>query len=217
MMRTLRVVLPRVHRAFDTVCGLTLLLVVFAAGNVDRMNDGAGDFFSARVSVKNVFALLLFAMIWNSAFAAVGLQQPPLRQRLKLQAWRIVQGCSIGALPLLLFPLISRDGGFRLDMALTFWASAIVVETAGRTLMTLAARYAAERAMGTVRLVIVGSGPRTLRLFERIQAEPLSDYRVLGFVDSPGAHEVAFAIRDRMLGTLEELEALLCTTPSTRC
>ena len=212
MMRTLRVVLPRVHRAFDTACGLILLLVVFTAANVERINDGAGDFFSARISIKNVFALLLFTMIWNTAFAAVGLHLPPLRQRLKLQAWRIVQACSIGTAPLLLFPLLSRDGGFRADMALTFWIAAIAVETAGRTLMTLAARYAAERAMGTVRLVIVGSGPRTLRLFERIQAEPLSDYRVLGFIDSPGAHDVAFAIRERMLGTLDDLESLLAGT-----
>jgi exopolysaccharide biosynthesis polyprenyl glycosylphosphotransferase len=212
MMRTLRVVLPRVHRAFDTVCGLTLLLVVFAAGNVERMNDGAGDFFSARISIRNLFAVLAFTLIWNTAFAAVGLQQPPLRQRLKLQAWRIVQACSIGTLPLLLFPLMSRQGGFRIEMTLAFWIATIVVETAGRTLMTLAARYAAERAMGSIRLVIVGSGPRTLRLFERIQAEPLSDYRVLGFVDSPGDHPVAFAIRDRMLGTLDDLEALLAGT-----
>ncbi len=210
MTRTLRAVLPVAHRAFDTVCALALLLVVFAAANVERMPDGAGDFFSARISVKNVIALLLFTFIWDAAFAAVGLHQPLLRQRLRLQAWRIVLACSIGVLPLLLFPSISNQGGFRVEMALMFWASAIAVETAGRTLMTLAARYAAERAMGTVRLVIVGSGPRTLRLFERIQAEPLSDYRVLGFVDSPGGdHEVAFAIRERMLGTLDDLESLL--------
>jgi exopolysaccharide biosynthesis polyprenyl glycosylphosphotransferase len=206
----LRGVLSFAHRAFDTVCALVLLLAVFVVFNVDRVNDGgAGDLLSTRISVKNVFALVVFMVIWDAAFAAAGLHQPLLRQRLKRQAWLVVQACSIGTLPLMLFPSLSRDGGFRVEMAAAFWGAAVVVEIAGRTLMTLAARYAAERAIGTVRLVIVGSGPRTLKLYERILVEPLSHYRVLGFVDSPGEHEVPFAIRDRMLGTLDDLETLL--------
>ena len=59
MTRTLRGVLSFAHRAFDTVCALVLLLAVFAIANVERMPDGgAGDFLSARISVKNVFALV---------------------------------------------------------------------------------------------------------------------------------------------------------------
>ena len=187
-----------------------LLLAVFAIANVERMPDGgAGDFLSARISVKNVFALVVFLVIWDAAFAAAGLHQPLLRQRLKRQAWRVVQASTVGVLPLLLFPSISRVGGFRIEMAVVFWVLAVVVEIAGRTLLTLAARYAAERAIGSVRLIIVGSGPRTLRLYERILVEPLSHYRVLGFVDSPGTHEVPFAVRQRMLGPLDDLEGLL--------
>lgn len=209
MTRTLRAILPRANRAFDTVCALVLLLAVFLAANAERMPEGAGDYFSARLTVKNVFALIAFAAIWNAAFAAAGLHDSPTRLRLPSQAWRIVQACTVGTLPLLLFPLLSQEDGFRLGMVGTFWVAAVVVELTGRTLITLAARVAAEHAMGTVRLVIVGSGPRTLRLFERIQSEPLAHYRVLGFVDSPGTHEVAFAIRQRMLGTLADLETLL--------
>ncbi|MCC7127045.1 MAG: sugar transferase [Acidobacteria bacterium] len=209
MTRMLRAMLPRVNRAFDTVSALALLLAIFVAANLERMPDGAGGFFSARIGVKNVVALLLFAAIWNAAFAAAGLHQPPIRQRLSRQAARIVLACSIGTLPLLAFPWLSYDAGFRLEMVAVFWAAAIVVEIIGRTLMTLAARYAAERATGTVRVMVVGSGPRTLKLFERIQAEPLAHLRVLGFVDSPGTHPVAFAIRERMLGTLDDLESLL--------
>ena len=210
MTRTLRGVLSFAHRAFDTVCALVLLLAVFAIANVERMPDGgAGDFLSARITVKNVFALVVFLVIWDAAFAAAGLHQPLLRQRLKRQAWRVVQASTVGVLPLLLFPSISRVGGFRMEMAVAFWVLAVVVEITGRTLLTLAARYAAERAIGSVRLIIVGSGPRTLRLYERILVEPLSHYRVLGFVDSPGTHEVPFAVRQRTLGGLDDLEGLL--------
>lgn len=213
MTRALRALLPRANRAFDTLCALTLLLVVFAASNADEIPGAREDFFSARISVKNIILLAFFTLAWNAAFAAAGLHGAPSRQRLRDQARQIVLACTVGTLPLLLFPLLSNSGGFRLEMVGAFWLAAVAVETVGRSLITVLARYLSERAAGTINLIIVGSGPRTLRLFEMIQSQPLTDYRVLGFVDSPGSHEVAFAIRERMLGRLDELESLLARNP----
>ncbi len=209
--RLLRATVPRAARAFDTACALVLLLGVFIAANAARMPDGVGDFLSARVGVRNVIALAVFLVLWDTSFGVLGLHQPR-RWRLSDQALRVARATSMGTLPLLLFPLISRDQGFRLEIVAAFWGAALVAEVVGRTLLTLLARLLASRATGSVRLLVVGSGPRTLRLFERIQAEPLAQFTVLGFIDDPGPHDVAFAIRQRLLGGLGELEQVLART-----
>lgn len=209
--RVLRSIVPRTARAFDTACALVLLLGVFIAANAARMPDGPGDFLSARVGVKNVIALALFLVLWDTSFGVLGLHQPR-RWRLSDQAWRVIRATSMGTLPLLLFPLLSRDQGFRLEIVAAFWCAALVCEVVGRSLLTVAARGLASRAIGSVKLVVVGSGPRTLRLFERIQAEPLAQFTVVGFIDDPGPHAVAFAIRQRLLGARGDLESVLART-----
>lgn len=211
LTRIVQSLAPRAARAFDTACALVLLLAVFIAANAARMPDGPGDFLSARVGVKNVIALAVFLVLWDTSFGVMGLHEAR-RWRLSDQALRIVRATSMGTLPLLLFPLISRDRGFRLEIVAAFWCAALVAELAGRTLLTLLARVLATQATGSVRLVVVGSGPRTLRLFERIQAEPLAQFTVLGFLDDPGPHPVAFAIRQRLLGGLDDLEGVLART-----
>jgi exopolysaccharide biosynthesis polyprenyl glycosylphosphotransferase len=61
--------------------------------------------------------------------------------------------------------------------------------------------------------VIVGSGPRALRLFETVQQRHLKDYVVVGFVDSRDPMEMPPEIRAQLIGSLEEFERLLSTRP----
>lgn len=213
MTRQLRRFLPFANRLFDAICAFLLLLVVFAMSNAGQMPGGADEFLSARITVKNVILLVVFLVAWNTAFATAGLHASPSRQSLWRQALLIVRACTVGTLTLPLFALSSGSGAFRMWMVGAFWLAAIVVETAGRSLITLGARYLSRRADEQRNLIIVGSGRRTSRLFEEIQASRLLHYHVLGFVDSPGRHQVAADIRDRMLGSLEELESLLAQNP----
>ena len=134
--RLLRATVPRAARAFDTACALVLLLGVFIAANAARMPDGVGDFLSARVGVRNVIALAVFLVLWDTSFGVLGLHEPR-RWRLSDQALRVARATSMGTLPLLLFPLISRDQGFRLEIVAAFWGAALVAEVVGRTLLTL--------------------------------------------------------------------------------
>ena len=103
--RLLRATVPRAARAFDTACALVLLLGVFIAANAARMPDGVGDFLSARVGVRNVIALAVFLVLWDTSFGVLGLHEPR-RWRLSDQALRVARATSMGTLPLLLFPLI---------------------------------------------------------------------------------------------------------------
>jgi exopolysaccharide biosynthesis polyprenyl glycosylphosphotransferase len=62
-------------------------------------------------------------------------------------------------------------------------------------------------------LIIVGSGRRAENLFDRVRHADFGRTRVLGFVDSPNGHLVSVAIREQMLGTLDDLESILMTRP----
>jgi exopolysaccharide biosynthesis polyprenyl glycosylphosphotransferase len=209
----LRRLLPRANRGFDALCGFALLLAVFAVSNAGRMPEGADDFLQARISVKNVILLVVFLIAWNTAFAAAGLHNAPSKQSLWRQALLVIRACTVGALTLPLFALTSASGLFRMWTVGAFWVTAIVVEIAGRSLLTLAARYLTRRASSRLNIIIVGSGPRSRHLFEEITTTRSLQYRVLGFVDSPHEHEVAPEVRERMLGSIEELEALLAQNP----
>ncbi len=213
MTRMLRRILPRANRAFDALCAFLLLLVVFAVSNAGRMPEGADDFLQSRISVKNVILLVLFLVAWSTAFATAGLHRAPSKQSLWRQALLIVRACTVGVLPLPLFALTSESGAFQMWMVGAFWMTAVAVEIAGRSSITVVARYLERRAASKLNLIIVGSGRRTLRLFEEITARQSLQYQVLGFVDSPGAHDVAPEIRTRMLGSLDELESLLARNP----
>lgn len=213
MTRKLRDALPWANRLFDGLCAFLLLLIVFAASNVGRMPEGVDDFLSSRISLKNVILLVIFLVAWNTAFATGGLHRSPARQSLWQQAMLIVRACTVGTLTLPLFALTSESGAFRMWMVGAFWITAIAVEIAGRSLITLTARYLSRRAAAKENLIIVGSGRLSSRLFAEIQARGLLQYRVLGFVDSPGAHEIAPEIRGRILGSLEDLESLLAQNP----
>lgn len=213
MTRWLRRILPRANRAFDALCAFVLLLVVFAMANAGRMPEGADDFLSARITVKNVILLVVFLVAWNTAFATAGLHKSPSRQSLWRQALLVVRACTVGMLPVPLFALSSETGAFRWWMVPAFWATAVIVEIAGRSFITLVARDLSRRAESKQNVIIVGSGPLTRRLFEEIQARQGMQYQVLGFVDSPGVHDVAPEIQERMLGTLDDLETLLAQNP----
>src|SRR6185503_5527719 len=62
-------------------------------------------------------------------------------------------------------------------------------------------------------LIIVGSGPRALAMYERLQEPSHGSIHVLGFVDSPNGHRVSATVRSQMLGGLDDLEAILMKQP----
>jgi exopolysaccharide biosynthesis polyprenyl glycosylphosphotransferase len=213
MTHTLRRALPLANRVFDAACAGLLLLAIFAVANLDHMPNGAEDFLSARITVENVLLLVLFLVAWNTAFATAGLHTSPSRQSLWRQALLVVHACTVGTLPLSLFVLTSQTGAFRLWMVGAFWVAAVGVEVVGRSLITMIARDLSRRAAARVNVLIVGSGPRTRTLFHGIRTRRFVQYQVLGFVDSPGDHEVAPEVRERMVGTLDDLEAILTRNP----
>jgi exopolysaccharide biosynthesis polyprenyl glycosylphosphotransferase len=92
---------------------------------------------------------------------------------------------------------------------LYFLPAAILACICGRLLAGRLARS----LRGRRSVIIVGSGPRALAMYERLQDPNRGFTSFLGFVDSPNAHFVSAPIRRQMLGGLDDLEAILMKQP----
>ncbi len=114
--------------------------------------------------------------------------------------------CLIGGLPLTLFPLASTTGAVRPATVAGFVIVAAVALAALRWLVWLAAAPPPAAAVRNV--LIVGSGPRALRLYRELHQHIGGAVHVYGFVDTPD-QAPAEEIGRRMLGDLDELEDIL--------
>jgi exopolysaccharide biosynthesis polyprenyl glycosylphosphotransferase len=218
LSRLLRHAVARLNRSFDGACALIVMLMTFTILNSGRMPQGFQDFLSVRLTVKNVALVIAFVVLWHASFAICGLYRTtpdPDAPRASpwLTAFRIVLACTMGSLVLSFFTLASSSGAFDLRVVCYFWLACVAAELGGRGVIALIAHSLARHAHQIRHAVIVGSGPRALTLEQSLAARPLQDCVVLGFADTRPDAEIEAPIRDRMLSTLEGLEALLCSRP----
>jgi exopolysaccharide biosynthesis polyprenyl glycosylphosphotransferase len=190
-------------RAADTLVGVGVLLAAFLLANLKRMPDGINDFLGMRITLKNLVMLAGFALLWRMACAAAGMYNWQWVRDGRQEIRRVLAAVTVGSTLALIFPLISKTGAFNIEAVFYFWIGA----SAGTILLRRLLRLATTPWPGTTKdIVIVGSGPRALKVFRDL-SDDRAGYRVLGFVDSSPA--VPTEIADRMLGSLEQLETLL--------
>src|ERR1017187_8069177 len=213
MFRTIKPIATRVYVFVNAAVALLVLLGVFTAVNWDRMPDGPGEFLAMRITIKNLIEAALFLLACVVSFRVFGLSRPSLATPFWKELLRVAKACTVASVFALIFPLTSQTGAFTGRIVLYFLPVAIVSCLCGR----LVARTFADRCPRTLAarrdLIIVDSGPRAAALYEHVH-EPHHGYtRVLGFVDSPNAHLLPAAIREQMIGTLDDLEGILMKQP----
>jgi exopolysaccharide biosynthesis polyprenyl glycosylphosphotransferase len=212
MFRTVKIA-TRIYALVNAAVALLVLIGVFTSLNWDRMPNGFGQFLAIRVTVKNLIGIALFLLTWAATFRVFGLSKPSLARPFWKELAQVTKACAVASVFTLLFPLTSTSGAFTIRTVLYFLPAAIVACLCGR----LAARAFAGRLARALRgrrdLIIVGSGPRASALYERLREQGHGYTRVLGFVDSPNAHLVAASVQRQMLGSLDDLEAILMKQP----
>jgi exopolysaccharide biosynthesis polyprenyl glycosylphosphotransferase len=198
---------------FDDAFALIVVLVTFTLVRVDRLPGGIQEFLAARLTLRNAGLAIVFMIVWHSCFALCGADGTMRRDSVPWSMVRILLACTLATLALSLFTVASRSGAFGARVVACFWVAAVLGELAGRGIIAAIARYVERHAGEVTHAVIVGSGPRALRLYERIQARPFKECEVLGFIDSRDPREVPPEIQRRIIGGLEEIESLLSTQP----
>jgi exopolysaccharide biosynthesis polyprenyl glycosylphosphotransferase len=191
-------------RAIETPLAVVLLLTVFLGHNLVRAPGGFDDFLALRVTVKNLLLVLGFSLVWRVAASAWRVYTWHHVRTRREESLRLFGLCTSMSALALIFPAISFTGAFGYATVASFWVISIpVLITVRGFLRSLAAGNVAP----VREVLIVGSGPRALEVFERME-EDAEDRRVVGFVDT--ASEVSSdLVRRRLLGGLDALESLL--------
>ncbi|HEX2092211.1 MAG TPA: sugar transferase [Longimicrobiaceae bacterium] len=192
-------------QALDTAGALALLFAVWLGLNLHRMPEGVEGFLTQRVTMKNALLAGGFMLLWPRLISLFGLYDPrPLPRRDKVL--RVFLACTVGSALAFVFPLTSISGSFRWVSVLYFWVGSVALTLAVR--VPVRSLNATSLVRTPRRVLLVGSGPRALRVAREIQARPEKDLELIGFVDS-NDHPLSKRMGVPKLGTLEELEDLL--------
>lgn len=179
------------------VAGTTILTLSRSAGAVREFPA----LLSMQLSVRDVLLVVMFGIAWAALCATLGRGFGAWKARLGALAALAVGGCA------------ARVGLASPDTTADASTLALYV-LAGTTAATASVRLIG-RSLGHPRaqrrqqqVVIVGSGPRAMRVLGSLRAQNGSAPHVLGFVDSYNGNaqpEAAAA----MLGSLDQLEQIL--------
>jgi exopolysaccharide biosynthesis polyprenyl glycosylphosphotransferase len=197
------------YRLLDSSLVVTVLVVAFILRNVGRMPRGLDDFLAIRVSVKNVLLLVGFTVAWRGICSLLGLYDFRRIASWRSEAQRVTAACALAAAAALPFPLTSVSEAFDYVALALFWAGITVGLLALRRILRLVARV---RRKPRRSVLIVGTGPRAMRIKESLLVDPEVDYRVLGFVDSSAPTDGG-TVRQPVIAGLEDFDATVMHSP----
>jgi exopolysaccharide biosynthesis polyprenyl glycosylphosphotransferase len=183
------------------------LVSVLVISNVQAMPDGLDSFLSMRVTLKNVLLFALFEGAWGTIFALCGLYQRATLRRTRSEMPRVVMATSLGTLVAAVFPLTTVSGVIAARHLVYFWLVITTVELAIRMVRRAVAEW--DRDRSARRALIIGSGPRALDAYIRLQNDDSATYEVVGFVDDPSSLGSSERVIPHTIGTLDDLENLL--------
>jgi len=212
MVRLIRNAVARLNWLFDDVLALGLLIATFVSANTGRMPVAVDEFLAVRITVKNVLLAVVFIAIWHGCFALCGLYRSR-RLSMTATALRVVAACSAATFFVSGFTVASSTGAFDFPVLVRFWLIAVAVELVARLAIAAGGKYAEQHVREVKHVLIVGSGPRALRVYQEIQGVHPAHYVVVGFVDSRPAEEMPAEVRARLAGSLEGFESLLSRQP----
>jgi exopolysaccharide biosynthesis polyprenyl glycosylphosphotransferase len=191
-------------RYTDTGLAVGILLGVFLLTNVQRMPGGSQEFLALRLTVKNLLLIAGFAVVWRLVCGLFGLYDWYKIRTRASEAGRVLPVVACGSAAALTFPLLSVTGAFGFGAVLYFWIGTSVALLLMRNSMRSLLGADSPEAANTI---IVGSGPRALRLCEHLQADS-DGIQLLGFVDSAG-RSLPSHVREPLLGAIGDLEHIL--------
>jgi exopolysaccharide biosynthesis polyprenyl glycosylphosphotransferase len=192
-------------RIADTGIAVIALLAGFVAANLGHMPSGLQEFLELRLTMTNVLLVAGYAVVWRLICISFGLYGANLVGDRRAEVRRVLSAATVGSMVAFIFPLRSDSHSFGPLAILYFWL--------GSTASMLGFR-AGLRALANSRspkvqdVLIVGSGPRALRLHRALDGSRPVDYRCLGFVDRV-TYDPEPEIHDRLLGDLTGLEGIL--------
>lgn len=202
------VALRRVSAFVNAAVVLLTLIGVVIGVNRNQMPGGLSDFLSMRITIKNLLVTAFVLAGGAVSFHVFGLTSPPAAA-IRHEVVKIIKACTVAGVFAMLFPVTSHSEAFTPRIAFYFLPTAIVACICGRLVARVCTMPLTAALAGRRDVIVVGSGPGAVRLVRRLRDEGPDSIRVLGFVDSDNFSPVAEEIRNEIIGTMADLEALL--------
>lgn len=201
--------LVKAYRLFDAIAVMLALVAVFTVVNLKELPLGGTGFLTVRITVKNLLLLIAFSFLWQSIFKLFQLYDLTVIRNYKEEARRIAGACSLGSLCALAFPLASNSGAFSYRVVVYFGVFIIPATLLIRHAVHALTPEWTPLGRQTRRLLILGSGPRALHLYNSIIGQQSAEYKIVGFVDSRSTQEMNETIATQFVGKLEQLDEIL--------
>jgi exopolysaccharide biosynthesis polyprenyl glycosylphosphotransferase len=195
-------------RSADIIVAFTALLGVSLATNAQYVERGLESFITVRVTPTNVLLLCCFIISWPIIFSLFGLYDAARLRTPRVEALRVIGASSTVSATTVLLLLTGEGNTLRSGSILLFLLFTIVGTLSLRHVTRLL--VAGQRVSSPRQVLIVGSGPRALKMYRELVAHPRSSHEVVGFVDSTDSVTVVDPdVQARLLGTLDEFESIL--------
>jgi exopolysaccharide biosynthesis polyprenyl glycosylphosphotransferase len=194
-------------RLLDAAIVVLALPLLFIVSNAPYESRTLSDLLLGRLTVQNLIVLAGFAFIWQELFFILGLYDPAVPTTRRSEVPAVVAATLLGTLLALVVRPFSAAGELTMSATLLMWPMAAALTVGGRAALHLVLRTTPPTRVRR-RVLIVGSGPRAVHLYNHLCVSPDADAELVGFVDANG-HAIADEARGRMLGSLEDLEQLL--------
>lgn len=201
--------LIKAYRLVDLVSVMFSLLAVFVAIHLKTLPNGLASFLTMRVTIKNLLLMAGVGLIWQGIFKLCRLYDPALINNYRDEAQRVLAGCSFGSLCTLALSLASGNATFSPPAFVCFWGGVIITTLVSRHIVHVLTPEWTPFTRQNRRLLIIGSGPRALRLYRSVLMQSQSEHRMIGFVDTRPTQEMDEAISTRLIGRLDQLEEIL--------
>ena len=176
----------------------------YAAG---RTSSFAVEFLSERVSIGNAVLGGTLLATWHASLSVQGIYLPNRLRSFRDEVREAARGVCGAGVALL---VAAHLGGWEtqtLPAVLLFAAFALIFIGAWRAALRMILRRARIRGRNVKRLLIIGTGERGRRFAERVTAQPVLGYQLLGYLDDES--RTPHAESSHLLGSIEDLPAML--------
>ncbi len=163
---------------------------------------------TVRLTPVNLFALIIFFVLWNGIHELFGLHTDLRDLGQMALARKAVLACVVGSALFIFFPVTSHSLHSIWEPETMFFSTAVVGSVALRLWIRQALMNLKRRTSNGTRILMVGSGPIAERVSQSLRSCSAT-LEIVGFVDTPGAHDIAQSIKSALLGDLDRLESIL--------
>jgi exopolysaccharide biosynthesis polyprenyl glycosylphosphotransferase len=183
------------------------LVAICAADNI-RLPSDVVTLLATRITLSNVVRAAVVFGVWSASVGRLQLYHAEEHHALK-ETVRIATSMALAGAALFISFGPDHRGASAAEIAFRFAGFSFATMLLIRAFVAALTGAAWHGVRSSRSVVIVGTGPRALRLYRELRTKQFRSHKLLGFVDSRARDACPHEIGTLYLGTIAQLEELL--------